>query len=404
MKFDQTLMSFVSADLKTGGVPMLVGEPGIGKSSWVKALAKQMHTRCFTVACNQMADKADLTGARLVPTDDKKSYQQMFFPHATMCAAIQYAKDNPRENPILFLDEINRTNADVTSATLSISTERAIGTSELPENLRIVTAGNDHGNIVSLDSASISRFVLYPVEPDIGTFLNLDPDLNVFIKNVLKAHPETLFCKPVAVVAKDSNKDDDDDANVEEIIDDSEEMEQFTTPRTISGLSRWLNTFTSQELTQFLGLQTVVDGEEMSILQAGIQSHTGHTNFTLYLTNEIAQNVMTVANTTSGITVGKPAIYDSLKGYATRQDLTDAIANMGDNDKSGCIVFALYDKTDNSNVITELAKNTSSLQPEDMRTLMLLASNQKLDNDNVQAMLNTDCPLSKTLAIILQQA
>lgn len=403
MKFDQTLIAFVKADLNTGGVPMLVGEPGIGKSSWVKDLAKQMHTKCFTVACNQMADKADLTGARLVPTEDKKSYEQMFFPHATMSKAIAYAKDHPRENPILFLDEINRTNADVTSATLSISTERAIGTSELPDNLRIITAGNDHGNIVSLDSASISRFVLYPVEPDIGTFLGLDPNLNAFIQNTLKAHPETLFCKPIVVAKKDED-DDDKEVDVEAIIDDSEEMEQFTTPRTISGLSRWLNTFTNQELTQFLGYNTIVNGEEMSMLQAAIESHVGHTNFALCLVNEIATNVMTVANTTSGITVGKPAVYDELKKCATRQDLTNFIENMTENDLSGCMVYALYEKDDNSNIVSTLAASMTNLNGDDLRTLMSLASSQKLDTDNVQAMLSTNCPLSQTLAIILQQA
>lgn len=403
MKFDQTLMTFVSADLNTGGVPMLVGEPGIGKSSWVKALAKQMHTKCFTVACNQLADKADLTGARLVPTNDKKSYQQMFFPHATMVAAIDYARNNPRENPILFLDEINRSNADVTSATLSISTERAIGTSALPDNLRIVTAGNDHGNIVSLDSASISRFVCYPVEPDIGTFLSLDPDLNVFIKNVLKNHPETLFCKPVAVAVTE-NDDPEEDINVEEIIDDSEEMEQFTTPRTISGLSRWLNTFDNKQLANFLAETHIVNNQEMSALQAAIEAHVGHTNFTLYLVNEIAQNIMTVSNTTSSLQVGKPAVFDSLGNHSTLQDLTEAVKNLTDNERSGCLVYALYERKDNEHLVKALATNTTSLLPDDMRALMSLASAQQLDTSNVQAMMDTDCALSRTLSVILQQA
>lgn len=403
MKFDQTLMKFVAADLETGGVPMLVGEPGIGKSSWVKALARQMHTKCFTVACNQLADKADLTGARLVPTDDKKSYQQMFFPHATMVAAIKYAIDNPRENPILFLDEINRTNADVTSATLSISTERAIGTSALPENLRIVTAGNDHGNIVSLDSASVSRFVLYPVEPDISTFMGLDPDLNIFIKNVLKAHPETLFCKPVAVATTDKD-DDDDDVNVEEIIDDSEEMEQFTTPRTISGLSRWLNKFTNQELAAYLAETHVMNNVETNSLQAAIEAHVGHTNFAIYLLGEIAQNIMTVSNTTSSIQVGKPAAFDSLNTYTTLQDLNTAVQNLTDNERSGCLVYALYERKDNANIIRAIAPNTTTLQPEDMHTLMSLALAQQLDQGNIQAMMDTDCPLTRTLTVILQQA
>ena len=69
-KFDQTLMNFVRKDLVMGLIPMLLGEPGIGKSSWLIALAELMHTKCFVLACNQLADKADLTGARLFPVAD----------------------------------------------------------------------------------------------------------------------------------------------------------------------------------------------------------------------------------------------------------------------------------------------------------------------------------------------
>ena len=81
-KFDETLMDFVRRDIEHGSIPMLLGEPGIGKSSWLANLADLLHTKCFTLACNQLADKADLTGARLVPVvDDKGSttgYKQVF--------------------------------------------------------------------------------------------------------------------------------------------------------------------------------------------------------------------------------------------------------------------------------------------------------------------------------------
>ena len=108
MKFNDTLMLCVRRDLDNGLIPMLLGEPGIGKSSWLTNLANLMHTKCFTLACNQLADKADLTGARLVPTDNGE-YKQVFYPHAVIHDAIEYAIAHPRETPILFLDELNRT-------------------------------------------------------------------------------------------------------------------------------------------------------------------------------------------------------------------------------------------------------------------------------------------------------
>ena len=89
MKFDSKLMNDIKRDLNCNRVPMLLGEPGIGKSSWVESLAAEMHTKCFTLACNQLADKADLTGARMVPTGNDDDYKQVFFPHQDIMDAVE---------------------------------------------------------------------------------------------------------------------------------------------------------------------------------------------------------------------------------------------------------------------------------------------------------------------------
>ena len=99
MKFNDTFTEIVKQDLEQGLTPALMGEPGIGKSSFVEALSYTMGTQTFTLPCNQLADKADLTGARLVPTADGKSYTQVFYPHHVIQDAIEYSRDNPREWP-----------------------------------------------------------------------------------------------------------------------------------------------------------------------------------------------------------------------------------------------------------------------------------------------------------------
>ena len=100
---------------------------------------------------NQLADKADLTGCRLVPVgttkNGEKEYAQVFYPHVVIRNAIKYAEENPDETPILFLDEINRTTPDVTSEALSIPTLRSIGNTNIPDNLKVIIAGNDKGKI-----------------------------------------------------------------------------------------------------------------------------------------------------------------------------------------------------------------------------------------------------------------
>lgn len=405
MKFDNTLMTCVRKDLEKNLIPMLLGEPGIGKSSWLQALAQRMHTKCFTLACNQLADKADLTGARLVPvTDDKGntvSYKQVFYPHAVIHDAIVYAKENPRETPILFMDELNRTTPDVTSEALSIPTLRAIGSVELPDNLRVVIAGNDKGNVTSLDEASISRFVLYHVVPDTQTFLALDPELNPFVKAVLTAHPECIFCKGT-VVKTESDDDDDQDWVIDNILDDGEDMAQITTPRTISGVSDWLNSFTNQELMKLLAETHTVEGQEVSALQEAIEGHVGSTQFSALLLNEIASGVMNVHNQANINTVGKPACYDDMKACPDVTSLNAFITSMTDRDKSGCLLYALYEPADNTIFINALSDSINKLFADDMKTLMTLSAVDKLDGDNVHAMLQTNSTLATKLSIILE--
>lgn len=417
-KFNNTLMKFVRKDLDSNLIPMLLGEPGIGKSSWLMALADLMHTKCFVLACNQLADKADLTGARLVPVEiDQKNpdgsitkmttYKQVFYPHAIIHDAIEYAKANPRETPILFMDELNRTTPDVTSEALSIPTLRAIGSVELPSNLRVVIAGNDKGNVTSLDEASISRFVLYHVEPDTQTFLGLDPELNVFVKNVLTAHPECIFGKTIVVsAATDKKKDDDDDESVsiDDILDDGESMNQITTPRTISAISHWLNSFSNEELIEASAITHIIDGVEVSALQEGIEGHIGHTLFSELLLSEIATGLQTVNNQANVVSVGKPQCYDQMKLCNDMTSLSNYIGSMSDNDRSGCLLYALYEAADNTVYIQAIAPMVNKMMPADMKTIMRLSASDSLDSENVRTLLNTNTNIATTLSVILETA
>ena len=408
MKFNDVFQDTVEKIINNSKqVPMLLGEPGIGKSSWVENLGRKLHTKVFTLACNQLADKADLTGARLVPVETstgETTYEQVFYPHAVIRRAIAYAIENPHETPILFLDELNRTTPDVTSELLSIPTLRAIGNTDLPENLRVITAGNDKGNITTLDEASISRFVLFPVEPDVETFIQVNTELNPFVKTVLMQHPESLFCKMVQTVTSQSDDDDDDDGmtNIDEILDDGEDMNQITTPRTITGVSNWLNCYDNAALMTLLQETRNRDGEEVSLLQEIIEGFTGRTNFTKFLMAEIATNLMTVNNQSNVTSVPKPQCYDKMKQCPDITALNQFISTMSDHDKSGCLVYALYEKTDNKAYINAiLASGITTLDSNDMKSLMSLFGSDQLDDANVATFISNNAPLAVTLSSIL---
>ena len=385
MKFNSTLTSFVAKDLQAGKIPMLLGEPGIGKSSWTEALAESMQTKCFTLAVNQLADKADLTGARLVPTGNGDNYKQVFYPHEVIMDAVEYANDHPRETPILFLDEINRTTTDVTSAALSIRTMRRIGSIKLPSNLKVMIAGNDKGNITSLDEASISRFVLYRTEPDTQTFLDLSDNINPFVKAVLSKQPDLIFCKSIDVAVASKSDDDDDKEEelcIDDIITDGEGMQQITTPRTIMALSDWLNLFDNNELIQLMATPAVVEGINTNALMEGIVGHAGYTNFSIRVEDEIRNGINTVSASAASKTPKAPQCYAALKQQPDMSALQAYVAGLNEAELSASIVYAIYEKVDNRTILLELVKTATKIDPKDMMMLMGLIASEDYDTEN----------------------
>ena len=268
MMFDNTFKTLIKMNLKSGVIPMLLGEVGIGKSCFVESLANEMDAEFFELSCNQLQDKKDVTGNALSTV--KEGHGTMKFPvHNIITAAVCQANETPDKGVLLFLDEINRTTPEVTSELLSIPTRRKIGDLHVPKNLRIIIAANDRGHIAILDEASISRFVLYYVEPDLDTFIKVNPTLNKIVHDVLKADPSLLLCKEEKKKAV---------ATAEEIYT-VDRMKQVTTPRTISNLSIFLNGC-SQKDFRFLNSEKSEMYPNISLLYEVMVGHTGDTRFT----------------------------------------------------------------------------------------------------------------------------
>ncbi|MFJ2778119.1 MULTISPECIES: AAA family ATPase [unclassified Kitasatospora] len=401
MKFNDTLTTLIKQALEVGATPALMGEPGIGKSSFVEALAYSMGTQAFTLPCNQLADKADLTGARLVPytkDDGTQSYKQVFYPHQVIQECIDYAEKNPREWPILFLDEINRTTSDVTSGALTLVTLRRMGYVELPKNVRIVVAGNDKGNVTSLDEASLSRFAIFHVEPDAATLMSvLGDNINPWVKTVLTQYPGLIFQKstPEAIVADGQDDDDNGNVTMAELFDGGEEMNQLTTPRTIDNLSKWLNAADPQQLAQYLATPIQIGDRETSLLNEAIEAYVGDTTFTTQLVATIAQDLASNAGGVQQrrVNVPKPNCYQSLKAAATVTDMAAVIVTLTDNEKSGSLLYALKESEDNARLIEQLAQAMTQIEPEHTRTLIELVTSQQIDRQNLEAFMETDAPI-----------
>lgn len=402
MKIGTTLTKCLLHNLDNNVVPLLVGEPGIGKSEGVDALARALNTRVHPLSCNQLADKADLTGARLVQGVDK-TWRQEFFPHTVVKAAVDDALANPNEPVILFLDEINRTTPDVTSAVLTLLTTRSLGNVDLPDNVKMIAAGNDKGNITALDDASMSRFAVYHLEPETQAFLDyMGDELNPYIRKVLAKNPMLIFEKSApSTFAVDGSSDDDDGSSnisVEQLMDSGEEMFQLTTPRTIEYMSRFLNTVTKKDpgfLGELLLETTVVNGQDATALQEVIHGHLGNTNLATLLIEEIADDLNS-GNVPQGsaIVVPRPARYDELKAAATIHDLDVLIRSMTPKEQSGCLLQAIHEQTDNTTIVQQLAAATPGWEPEHSSVLLNLASQADISVENFEALCEAGGPLS----------
>ena len=395
--------------------PFILGEPGIGKSSVVRDMCEEKGWYFFELLCNQLGDRADLTGCRSVKTTenvngkDEEIWKQIFFPHQSIQDAITCAKNNPDETVVLFLDEINRTSSDITSAILSFTTARKIGTYVFPDNIRFIVAGNDKGNVTALDTASISRFSKYKLKPSAKTYMDIEENLNPYIKQVLTTNPSYIFCKNTAIVTSTVDGGDDDDYESEyEAFDEAEGFDQITTPRTLSGLNAFLNACDMNRLSYFVG-QVSKDpetGEETNLLQTIIEGHVGNTAFSnalcVVIAEDISKGMLQKANTIAK--PKKPAVYKDIMKCNDRQTRDTMISNLSEDDKSAVILYAVWEKgVDNSYLIQAVAQKftgqllTSNYQPQ----FSNLKSHDELDADNYAALINSGTTIGTMIRNIL---
>lgn len=409
--FDDVLTSCVAADLEQGNVVMLLGEPGIGKSAWAASLAATIDASAFfTIACNQLANKEDLTGARLVQVqkaDGSLDYEQRFYPHAVIRRTVEAAEADPSRPVLLFLDEINRTTSDVTSELLSIPTAREIAGTRLPSNVLVVAAGNDHGNVVALDEASISRFSLYRVGPDIDTFLKFNADLNPHVQRVLEKNPKLLFCKATQVALPTKGDDESDDEYVDDLIDEDDGMQQITTPRTITAVSRILNALGEDNIAQLLHDVRATDtgtdtGNGASMLQGLIEAHTGETLFSALLVQEIADSFANASKSGNQLAIKKPTGFDDLVACRDLTQLQQSVAMLSDRQRSEMLVWACVDPEPREAVTRALTSAITRLEPADISKLMSAATTAgALNARNFQAFTSTDTPFVETFRQML---
>ena len=185
---------------------MIWGAPGIGKTELVKSAAKRIESQLgkkIPVLVITLATKAkyDIQGLPLLftseedaPTDPEemkrlvlpKSYKGkigMDFAYPAWLPAPGDTQDG-----ILFFDEINRADAEVLGACLTLMLDRTSGSYTIPNGWRIWAAGNRDmdGPVTKMEGAMASRFLggHYHLVPTVEAWSEWARSEHAFFKNV----------------------------------------------------------------------------------------------------------------------------------------------------------------------------------------------------------------------------
>lgn len=416
---DDFVLRHLRPDLVNARVaPCLLGPPGIGKTMAVNALAEREDFAVFSIEVNTLSDAADLTGVRTVPDPkDPSRFIQVFFPHYTIQEANDYALAHPDVYVVILLDEINRTGSDVTSAALTLQTSRRCGNLKLAPNVRFIITGNDKGNITMLDSASLTRFSLYPVQPDARVLIRVLGDrIQPVIKDVLTEHPDWIFQAPAttAITAADDDDDDDDrrpsDADMDAFMaamEDGQEMAQLTTPRTIEGLNLWMNEV-GDELMASMASESMTgpDGQETTELMLSMIAHTGNTAFTAEVHARTVKRLLQPAAGTApaAARVSMPPVWSSLAAATTATQVQQIIENLSVEQQGEVLIYALTTggahnaKAAKATVDATLALGKlTALDQTQLRELISRGTSGVLNPSTVAYFLDKDAALVKSL-------
>jgi hypothetical protein len=141
--------------LATGRTPHLIGEAGVGKSSWTRLVLGKTYDNVIDLRIGQISDVAELQG----------------LPHIEN-GTMNYARPwwMPREGKtLIILDEINRATKDVVQGVFQLVYDKMIGPHILGDNVHVIALSNpptDSYVVLEFDDEAFQdRFVHIKFEP-----------------------------------------------------------------------------------------------------------------------------------------------------------------------------------------------------------------------------------------------
>lgn len=176
----KTYLQLLEAGLQTKTPAILWGPPGIGKTEFVRALARKHDLKLFVLIASTM-DPTDINGLPAIK-EIQIEHPDGTVEHATTTEpTLQYwAEALIREGKgILFFDEANNAVPAVQSTLLSVLQGRLVGRHTLPDDVWMIAASNDVKD--GADAWELSP-------PMANRFLHIDftPNLNDWYEGMLQ--------------------------------------------------------------------------------------------------------------------------------------------------------------------------------------------------------------------------
>lgn len=216
MNFTDAMLT-VDLVIKSGAVPLIIGESGIGKTALIKKLAQEEGDYAITIDANILKE-GEIGGLPTVQEykvevggREATRRKTVYAIHTKLLEIDEVLKEDCNKNILLFIDEINRCEHSVQQELMNLILNREINGYLLPSNVKVVAAMNPSNRydtfsesnyqVVDMDPAQEDRFVWIELETDVKEWLkwamerndsNMESNINGRVLEFVASFPEYL--------------------------------------------------------------------------------------------------------------------------------------------------------------------------------------------------------------------
>ncbi len=174
--------------IKSGAVPLIIGESGIGKTALIKRLSQKEGYHCITIDANILKE-GEIGG---LPTVQEYTVEvngrevtrrkTVYAIHIKLLEIDEILKKEPSKNIILFIDEINRCEHSVQQELMNIILNREINGYLLPDNVKVIAAMNPSSKYDTFAESSYQVVDMDPAQEDRFVWIELDADVKEWLR------------------------------------------------------------------------------------------------------------------------------------------------------------------------------------------------------------------------------